>query len=271
MHTLICGSIAYDTIMVFPGRFKRAHPRREAAHPQRRVPGAGNAPRVRRLRGQHRVQPEPAGRRAAKSWPPSATTRSRMPIGSTSLSCRSSTCARSTGTFTAQAFITTDLDDNQITAFHPGAMNHSHQNHVGDAAGVTLGIVAPDGRDGMLQHAREFHAAGIPFIFDPGQGLPMFSGEELFEFVRQADYVDGQRLRGAGAAGTNRPDAGHNRAEPEGADRHARRAGLADLRERPSNSKSRARGRQPSSTRRAAAMLIAPGFCMASPTDSIGN
>jgi adenosine kinase len=93
------------------------------------------------------------------------------------------------GTFTAQAFITTDLDDNQITAFHPGAMNHSHQNHVGDAGNVTLGIVAPDGRDGMLQHAREFHAAGIPFIFDPGQGLPMFDGEELREFVRQADYL----------------------------------------------------------------------------------
>jgi adenosine kinase len=93
------------------------------------------------------------------------------------------------GTFTAQAFITTDLDDNQITAFHPGAMNQSHQNHVGDAADVTLGIVAPDGRDGMLQHAREFHAAGIPFIFDPGQGLPMFNGEELLEFVRQADYL----------------------------------------------------------------------------------
>jgi adenosine kinase len=68
-------------------------------------------------------------------------------------------------------------------------MNHSHQNHVGDAGNVTLGIVAPDGRDGMLQHAREFHAAGIPFIFDPGQGLPMFSGEELLEFVRQADYL----------------------------------------------------------------------------------
>jgi adenosine kinase len=92
-------------------------------------------------------------------------------------------------TFTAQAFITTDLDDNQITAFHPGAMNFSHQNHVADAANVTLGIVAPDGRDGMLQHAREFHAAGIPFIFDPGQGLPMFSGAELLEFLRMASYV----------------------------------------------------------------------------------
>ena len=88
------------------------------------------------------------------------------------------------GTFTAQAFITTDLDDNQITAFHPGAMNHSHENHVRDAAGVTLGIVAPDGRDGMLQHAREFHAAGIPFVFDPGQGLPMFNGAELLRIRR---------------------------------------------------------------------------------------
>jgi adenosine kinase len=93
------------------------------------------------------------------------------------------------GTYTAQAFITTDLDDNQITAFHPGAMNHSHENHVGDAAGVELGIVAPDGRDGMLQHAREFHSAGIPFVFDPGQGLPMFNGAELMDFVKMADYV----------------------------------------------------------------------------------
>jgi adenosine kinase len=92
-------------------------------------------------------------------------------------------------TFTAQAFITTDLDDNQITAFHPGAMNHSHQNHVGDTADVTLGIVAPDGRDGMLQHAREFQAAGIPFVFDPGQGLPMFNGAELVAFLQQADYL----------------------------------------------------------------------------------
>ena len=92
-------------------------------------------------------------------------------------------------TFTAQAFITTDLDDNQITAFHPGAMNHSHLNHVADARDVTLGIVAPDGREGMVNHAREFHQAGIPFVFDPGQGLPMFGGEELLEFVRLADYV----------------------------------------------------------------------------------
>jgi adenosine kinase len=93
------------------------------------------------------------------------------------------------GTFTAQAFITTDLDDNQITAFHPGAMNHSHENHVQEANGVKLGIIAPDGREGMLQHAREFEAAGVPFVFDPGQGLPMFSGEELTGFVKRASYV----------------------------------------------------------------------------------
>jgi adenosine kinase len=92
-------------------------------------------------------------------------------------------------TFTAQAFITTDLDDNQITAFHPGAMNFSHRNRVADASGITLGIVAPDGRDGMLQHAREFAQAGIAFVFDPGQGLPMFNGEELTAFIDQATYV----------------------------------------------------------------------------------
>jgi len=92
------------------------------------------------------------------------------------------------GSFTAQAFITTDLDDNQITAFHPGAMTQSHQNKVTDAKGVTLGIISPDGRDGMLQHAREFSAAKIPFIFDPGQGLPMFDGDELMAFLKLADY-----------------------------------------------------------------------------------
>jgi adenosine kinase len=92
-------------------------------------------------------------------------------------------------TFTAQAFITTDLEDNQITAFHPGAMNHSHLTHVQEVHDAGLGIVAPDGRDGMQQHAREFEQAGIPFVFDPGQGLPMFNGSELLEFVERADFV----------------------------------------------------------------------------------
>ncbi len=91
--------------------------------------------------------------------------------------------------FTAQAFITTDMDDNQITAFHPGAMMESHQNTVNDTKGVKLAIIAPDGRDGMFQHAKECAEAGIPFMFDPGQGLPMFSGEELMHFIEMADYL----------------------------------------------------------------------------------
>jgi len=90
---------------------------------------------------------------------------------------------------TAQAFITTDLDDNQITAFHPGAMQQSHANKVSDAKNVGIGIVAPDGRDGMIQHAEQFAAAKIPFIFDPGQGLPMFGGEDIKRFIDQATWV----------------------------------------------------------------------------------
>jgi len=93
------------------------------------------------------------------------------------------------GTYTAQAFITTDVDDNQITAFHPGAMHHAHEQVVPHTKEITLGIVAPDGREAMLQHARQFHAADIPFIFDPGQGMPLFSGEELKEFISLANWV----------------------------------------------------------------------------------
>jgi adenosine kinase len=93
------------------------------------------------------------------------------------------------GSFTGQAFITTDLADNQITAFHPGAMSMSHLNHVKSASEVSIGIVSPDGRDGMIQHAQEFAEASIPFVFDPGQGLPMFSGNELLDFIAQANYV----------------------------------------------------------------------------------
>jgi adenosine kinase len=93
------------------------------------------------------------------------------------------------GEFTAQAFITTDLDDNQITAFHPGAMNHSHENRIDAKLGAKLAIIGPDGKEGMLQHSRQCAALGIPFLFDPGQGLPMFSREELLEMVRLADYL----------------------------------------------------------------------------------
>jgi adenosine kinase len=98
------------------------------------------------------------------------------------------------GTFTAQAFITTDIDDNQITAFHPGAMQYAHVNKVSDAAAhagrdIVLGIVAPDGRQAMIEHAAQFKAANIPFIFDPGQGLPMFGAEELAVFIDQATWL----------------------------------------------------------------------------------
>ena len=188
MQTLICGSIAYDTIMVFPGRF-REHILAEKLHilnvaflvpEMRREFGgcAGNiAYNLQMIGGKPQIMAT-----VGDDAPPYMSRLEKL-----ELSMRHVRAVAET--FTAQAFITTDLDDNQITAFHPGAMNHSHQNHVGDAADVALGIVAPDGRDGMLQHAREFHAAGIPFIFDPGQGLPMFNGDELLEFVRQADYL----------------------------------------------------------------------------------
>ncbi len=92
-------------------------------------------------------------------------------------------------TFTAQAFIITDSDNNQITAFHPGAMNFAHQNKVSDASGIELGIVGPDGREAMIEHAAQFAEQKIPFIFDPGQGLPMFDGEDCLRFLEQATYA----------------------------------------------------------------------------------
>ncbi|MDO8347083.1 MAG: carbohydrate kinase family protein [Rugosibacter sp.] len=187
MHTLICGSLAYDTIMVFGDRFKN-HILPEQIHilnvaflvpDMRREFGgcAGNiAYNLKLLDGNPLVM--------ATIGDDSAPYLHRMrQIGLDTAHVR-----EIADSYTAQAFITTDLDDNQITAFHPGAMTHSHQNHIADTAGVRLGIVAPDGREGMLQHAHEFHTAGIPFIFDPGQGLPMFDGEELLAFLKLADY-----------------------------------------------------------------------------------
>jgi len=91
--------------------------------------------------------------------------------------------------FTAQAYITTDQDDNQITAFHPGAMNFAHEIKVGDVPGATIGMVSPDGRQGMIEHAKQFVEAGIPFIFDPGQGMPMFDGDDLNRFASQATWL----------------------------------------------------------------------------------
>jgi adenosine kinase len=187
MKTLICGSVAYDTIMVFGDRFKN-HILPEQIHilnvsflvpDMRREFGgcAGNiAYNLKLLGGEPLIM--------ATIGDDSAPYMHRLK----QLGLDASHVRDVPGMFTAQAFITTDLDDNQITAFHPGAMTQSHQNKVGDAHDVGLGIVSPDGRDGMLQHAREFREADIPFIFDPGQGLPMFNGEELMALLELADY-----------------------------------------------------------------------------------
>ena len=194
MSTLICGSIAYDTIMVFRDRFKN-HILPDKLHilnvaflvPDLRREFGGCAGNI--AYSLHMLGGDPLI--MATVGDDHAPYSERLE----KLGLNQRYVRKVVGTYTAQAFITTDVDDNQITAFHPGAMNHSHENRVADALNggggsrVSLGIVAPDGREGMLQHAREFHEGGVPFIFDPGQGLPMFSGEELFEFIRMADYV----------------------------------------------------------------------------------
>ena len=187
MKTLICGSVAYDTIMVFPDRFKN-HILPEQIHilnvaflvpDMRREFGgcAGNiAYSLKLLEGEPLIM--------ATVGEDSAYYMRRLKH----LGLNDRHVREIPDSFTAQAFITTDLDDNQITAFHPGAMNHSHLNHVSDTRDVSLGIISPDGRDGMIQHAREFHQAGIPFVFDPGQQLPLFDGKELEQFLELADY-----------------------------------------------------------------------------------
>lgn len=188
MYTLICGSIAYDTIMVFEDRFKR-HILPDKIHalnvaflvPEMRREFGGCAANIayglKMLEGKPLIMAT-----VGDDFQPYAYRLEKLGLAQTHI-------RQVQDTFTAQAFITTDLDDNQITAFHPGSMNFSHQNNVKDAADISLGIVAPDGREGMLAHAREFHEASIPFIFDPGQGLPMFNGDELIDFIKKADYV----------------------------------------------------------------------------------
>ena len=188
MYTLICGSMAYDTIMVFNDHFKN-HILPDKVHmlnvaflvpEMRREFGgcAGNiAYNLKAIGGEPLIM--------ATVGDDFGVYRARLE----SLNILQSHIRHVPQSFTAQAFITTDLDDNQITAFHPGAMSQSHLNRVDDAQQVSLGIIAPDGRDAMLQHAQQFRDAQIPFIFDPGQGLPMFNGDELLQFVELADYV----------------------------------------------------------------------------------
>ena len=188
MYTLICGSMAYDTIMVFHDHFKN-HILPDKVHmlnvaflvpEMRREFGgcAGNiAYNLKAIGGEPMIM--------ATVGDDFGVYRGRLE----SLNISQAHIRHIPNSFTAQAFITTDLDDNQITAFHPGAMSQSQLNRVDDAQKVSLGIIAPDGRDGMLQHAQQFRDAHIPFIFDPGQGLPMFNGDELLQFVELADYV----------------------------------------------------------------------------------
>jgi adenosine kinase len=188
MSALICGSFAYDNIMVFQDRFKN-HILPDKIHilnvsflvPQlRREFGgcAGNIAYNLQLLG---GKPVPMGT-VGIDFSAYAEWMDRCGINRTHVKVVPNT-------LTAQAFITTDLDDNQITAFHPGAMEHAHQNRIADAGEVTLGIVAPDGRQAMIDHAAQFAAAGIPFIFDPGQGMPMFGGDDLKAFIHQARWV----------------------------------------------------------------------------------
>jgi adenosine kinase len=188
MRTLICGSIAYDTIMVFRDYFKN-HILPEQLHilnlsflvPDMRREFGGCAANIAyslKLLGGDPLIMATVG----EDCQPYAHRLDTLRLSRAHV-------RQVPNVFTAQAFITTDLDDNQITAFHPGAMNFSHHNHISQARDIGLGIVAPDGREGMLQHAREFHQAGIPFIFDPGQGMPMFNGEELMNFMTHADYI----------------------------------------------------------------------------------
>ncbi|MBL79046.1 MAG: carbohydrate kinase family protein [Nitrosomonadaceae bacterium] len=188
MRTLICGSIAYDTIMTFHDHFNN-HILPEKINilnvafltpEMRREFGGcdGNiAYNLQMIGGSPLIMAT-----VGDDYQPYAERMKKLGLVETHIK-------HVKDTFTAQAFITTDLADNQITSFHPGAMNFSHYNHITNAKNIKLGIVSPDGRNGMLQHAQEFYEAGIPFLFDPGQGLPMFSGAELHDFIRKANYV----------------------------------------------------------------------------------
>jgi adenosine kinase len=188
MTSLICGSLAFDTIMSFHGKFSEAllADQLHKINVAFLVPGirreyggcAGNIAYNLKLLGGEPLIMATVGQDGA----PYVERLNKLGI--------TTRCIRSyEDSYTAQAFITTDADNNQITAFHPGAMSNSHHIKVKDAGSVKLAIIAPDGRDGMVEHARDCAALGVPFIFDPGQGLPMFSGDELKQFIEMATYV----------------------------------------------------------------------------------
>lgn len=188
MAALICGSLAFDSIMTFEGRFaEQILP--EQLHilnvsflvpALRRDFGgcAGNIAYSLKLLGGEPLPMATLGSDGGDYL---------LRLEGLGISTRH--VGMLADTYTAQAMIMTDRDNNQITAFHPGAMMQAHSQRIEAAPGVQLAIIAPDGRDAMLQHAEQCRAAGIPFVFDPGQGLPMFGGEELAAFIEQADWV----------------------------------------------------------------------------------
>jgi len=188
MSALICGSMAYDTIMAYPEQFKN-HILPDKIHI---LNVCFEVPELRREFG---------GTAGNIAYNLKLLESDSFPMATVGEDFKSYAdwmdqhgvsreyIKQVPGTYTAQAFITTDTDNNQITAFHPGAMQRAHEQTVPTDKGMTLGVIAPDGREGMLQHAHQFYDAGIPFLFDPGQGLPLFSGKELKEFIEMATWV----------------------------------------------------------------------------------
>jgi adenosine kinase len=188
MTALICGSLAYDTVMVFPGRF-REHILPDRIH---MLNVSFLVPSMKRNFGGCSGNIAYNLRLVGGEGAPMATVGTDFGVYAqwlTDCGVRTDHVLTIEGEFTAQAFITTDLDANQINAFHPGAMDHSHRNQVPLDAGVTLGVIAPDGREGMLAHSMQFAAAGIPVLFDPGQQLPRFDRAELKGFVERSRWI----------------------------------------------------------------------------------
>ncbi len=188
MTSLICGSLAFDSIMLFNNRFSDAI----LADQLHKINVCFLVPDMRREFGGC------AGNIAYNLKLLGGDPRIMATLGSDGIdylarlqqqNIATQNITTISSSYTAQAFITTDADNNQITAFHPGAMNFAHHNKITDAGPVKLAIIAPDGRDGMLQHATQCADLNVPFIFDPGQGLPMFDGDELKHFIDLATYV----------------------------------------------------------------------------------
>ena len=188
MPAVICGSLAFDTIMTFEGRFSE-----QILPDQLHILNVSFlVPALRREFGGCAGNIAYALKQLGGSALPMATVGSdgaEYVARMNTLGISTEFVREVTDTYTAQAMIMTDRDNNQITAFHPGAMMQAHVTHIAARSDIKLGIISPDGRDAMLQHAEQFKAAGIPFVFDPGQGLPMFDGKELAHFVELATWV----------------------------------------------------------------------------------